>query len=464
MRGFFCLTAVSRSGVWNLATLTAVLCTYTFLAVFAVAARHPAQATAQSSKAAPIPTTGALAESNVFHLHVDPRVATDNRVAALETPFGQINWASVKDRIVVHDGVVYLDHAGYRLELTLDPKLHANIGKRLGRQRHVGAAVVMIEARSGAILGLADRRGDDGNPMASMDDRVAQVRAPAASLMKIITATAAIETSGMDPSDDIRFRGGCQFLRRRNWLRDRKADTIKMSLAQAFGHSCNTAFARLAIYNTGLASLREYADRFYMNRPIPSDIVLETSLAALPQLDTATAYDVGEAGAGFGFSKLNPVHSALLSAAVANDGKLMAPYLVKRAFDSDGKLVYERQPTQIGSVMSPETAKKMMVLMKTTVRAGTSRSHFLRRSTRQQRREIGGKTGTLRDMEDRKTLYTWFTGIGPGSVADEPVSVGVVVASPLDWLVRASSVAQDSLGQFYYLEKMKKRIARGQRN
>lgn len=456
--------ATSREGGWRLATLTAVLCSCTSLAVFAVAARDPAQAIAQNANGDATPASAFPPEPNVFQLHVDPRVATDNRVAALETPFGQINWAAVKDRVVVEDGGVFLDHAGYRLELTLDPELHTSIGKRLSRERHVGAAVVIIDARSGAVLGLADRQGDAGNPLASLGDRVTEARAPAASLMKVITATAAIETSGIEPSDDIPFRGGCQFLRRRNWLRDRKADTIKMSLAQAFGHSCNTAFARLAIYNTGLASLREYADRFYMNRPIPSDIVLETSLAALPHLDTATAYDVGEAGAGFGFSKLNPVHSALLSAAVANDGKLMAPYLVKRAFDSDGKVVYEGRPHEIGSVMSPETAKKMMVLMKATVRTGTSRSHFLRRSTREQRGEIGGKTGTLRDMEDRKTLYTWFTGIGPGSVADEPVSVGVVVASPVDWLVRASSVAQDSLGQFYYLEKTKKRIARGQRN
>jgi peptidoglycan glycosyltransferase len=405
------------------------------------------------------PTDGSL-----YHLHVDPRLATDNMAAAFETPFGQIRWADVKDRIVEREGGVYLDHAGYRLELTLDPELHDSINKRLNRERRVGAAVVILDNRSGAILGLADRQGDPGNPLATIEDRVAEARAPAASLMKIITAAAAIEKSGVEPSEDIPFRGGCQFLRRRNWLRDRRADTIKMSLAQAFGHSCNTAFARLAIYNTGLASLREYADRFFMNRPIPSDMVLETSLAALPQLDTATAYDVGEAGAGFGFSKLNPVHATLLSAAVANHGKLMAPHLVKRAFDANGKLVYEAQPREIGTVMSPSTAEKMMELMKATVRSGTSRRHFLRRSTREQRGDIGGKTGTLKDMEDRKTLYTWFTGIGPGSGPEESVSVGVLVASPTDWLVRASSVAQDSLGQFYYVEKMKKRVARGHKN
>ena len=47
------------------------------------------------------------------------------------------------------------------------------------------------------------------------------------------------------------------------------------------------------------------------NKPIPSDVKLQTSMFLLPDPDTATPQEVAEAGAGFGATKLNPVHAAL---------------------------------------------------------------------------------------------------------------------------------------------------------
>lgn len=406
-------------------------------------------------------------DSNTLELlkrHVDPRQDLDNHNVALATPFGQLNWTDIRSKIYEKNGAYFVDHANLTLELTLKPELHRSLQQIVKRERHIGAGAVMLDAATGAIQAIAELPGEPENPLYGLDNQVTKARAPAASLMKMITASAAIQEAGMSPQDEISFRGGCQYLKNRNWLQQPKADRTKFTLAQAFAKSCNTVFARLAIYQTGLASLREYANRYFMNRPIPSDLLLETSLAAIPELESATMFDVGEAGAGFGFTKLTPVHAALLSATIANSGRMMAPHLVKRAMDAAGSVVYQAEPREIGSPVTEETASKMMVLMKATVWSGTSRSQFMRRETRNFRTEIGGKTGTLRDMEDRKTLYTWFSGAGTGNDVPASLAVAVLVASPVNWVVRASSVAQYGFGQFYESERKNERLARGRKN
>lgn len=398
----------------------------------------------------------------LVHLHVDPREAPDNRHVVLDTPFAPLEWDRVRNDVYEKEGHLYLDQNGLTLELTLDADLHKRVRRQLSLQSRIAAGVVLLDSRTGAILAIAEEKGKPDSPLYPLKDQVTTARAPAASLMKMVTAAAAVEKSGLRAGDLIYFHGGCQHLRRSNWLKNPARDRLKMSLAQAFGHSCNTAFARLAIYDVGLGGLHEYARRFFLNRPIPSDVILDTSQATLPQMETANAFDVAEAGAGFGFSKLSPVHAALLSAALVNDGVMMAPHLVKRAYNQAGEVVYEASSHELGQVVEPDTARVLHDLMLATVRSGTSRKEFLRRNVRQYRREIGGKTGTLKDMEDRSTLYTWFSGYAPFPHAGEQsISAGALVASPMDWLVRASAVAQESFAQFYYLERLKSRVARG---
>jgi cell division protein FtsI/penicillin-binding protein 2 len=192
------------------------------------------------------------------------------------------------------------------------------------------------------------------------------------------------------------------------------------------------------------------------NRPIPSDLRIETSAALMPALEMATALEVGEAGAGFGASKISPVHAALLSAAAGNSGVLMAPYLVDSAFDSTGKQVYSATPLEISRIFSKKTADRMQRLMQETILAGTSRKYFRRKGTAGDRFEIGGKTGTLSDAEERGTLYTWFSGVAPLE-SPQNVAIGTVVASPKNWVVRASSLAQISLAQYLKIDRQDKK-------
>jgi penicillin-binding protein A len=133
---------------------------------------------------------------------------------------------------------------------------------------------------------------------------------------------------------------------------------------------------------------------------------------------------------------------------------MMAPYIVDEAYDANGNLVYKGKAKTISNVFLSSTAEKLSTCMKQTILTGTSRKYFRRKGTSRDRFDIGGKTGTLSDAEDRTTLYTWFSGIAP---LDSPnnVAIGTLVASPKSWIVRASSVAQTALAQFLRLTRLR---------
>ncbi|WP_338636372.1 penicillin-binding transpeptidase domain-containing protein [Spirobacillus cienkowskii] len=382
----------------------------------------------------------------------DPRESLNNHGTAFNTPFGQIDWPEVATKLFIRNGKVYSFYKGYRLELTIDPQLQDASEKYLSQSKILNGSTAIIEPKTGRVLALS-QNGGNRNALNSVSSR-----APAASLMKIITASAAIEKKNLNPYDLISFRGGCGYLRNGNWLADPVRDNQKITFAKAFGSSCNTAFARIALYDVGLSSLKSFAEKFMFNKPIPSDIKLQTSMFLLPDLDSATPLEVAEAGAGFGATRLNPIHAALLSAAINNQGIMMAPYIVEAAYNSDGKEIYRAKSIQIGRIVSPQTASKIETLMLATISSGTSRRTFHKVGTRAEADEIGGKTGTLLDPENRDVLYTWFSGIAPLN-SPNSIAIGTVVASPQNWVVRASSVAQTTLADYLRLEKSDSRVA-----
>lgn len=380
---------------------------------------------------------------------VDSNQALDNKNVAFDTVFGQIDWPTVSKNMYVKNGKIFSTYRGYTLELTLDPNLQDAAQRYLKRNGVINGATAIIDPKTGRILALTQNK--DGNsfvtPVAS--------RAPAASLIKFITAAAAIEKQNLSPSDEIRFRGGCHSLpHNENWIANPAKDNERISFAMAFGSSCNAVFARLAVYDAGLTGLKTYSKKFMFNEPIPSDLKIQTSLFLLPDAQTATTQEVAEAGSGFGATKITALHSALLSAAVENNGVMMAPYLVAAAFDSTGKAIYQAKSREVGQVVRPQTAKKLETLMLATVAHGTSRRMFYRKGTRNEVDEIGGKTGTLLDLEDRDVLYTLFSGVAPLH-SPNSIAIGTVIASPQNLVVRASSVAQTTLAEFLKLEKAK---------
>lgn len=378
----------------------------------------------------------------------DPREFLYNDGVLLSSSIPQIDWPEVSSQLQEENGKYYLQYQNLKLLLTLNPQLQNAAERYLKRNsKIVSGSTAIIDPQTGRVLALAEDRHKN-----SAQTSVSS-RGPAASLIKIVTSAAAIEKENLDPDFTIKFRGGCSHLANQNWIENARYDRTTLEFDKAFGSSCNTFFARLALYHAGLSSLKEYAEKFMFNKPIPSDIKIQTSLFLLPDPETATPQEIAEAGAGFGATKLSPIHAALMSATVANDGIMMAPYLIEAAYDEKGKEIYRAKPHQIGRVISSKTAEKLSVLMLATTATGTSRGVFHRAGTRANIDDIGGKTGTLLDLENRDLLYTWFSGVAFMSLK-ESIAIGTVVASQQSYIVKANSIAQNTIAAYAKLQKL----------
>lgn len=369
-------------------------------------------------------------------------------------PLAPLRWAEVSGTVDFESVPVRAKQGDLEFELSLDPAIQQAAERFFPSSLPISGATVVVEVRTGRILALVERRnGGAENPLSLVPSPATAAYAPAASLMKYVTAAAAFENSQLRPDSEMNFRGRCGRLSYSSWIRDPAKDRRSLSVATAFGTSCNPVFAHIGLYWTGLPLLREYASRFGFDKHLESDLQIEESHASLPELGVDPEI-IGRAAAGFGRSQLSVVHAAIIAAAAANDGKMMKPRIVDRAISTvDGAVVHEAKSKVVGQIYAKDTAEMMFLSMRDTVIRGTSRRYFRRKGTREFLHALGGKTGTLLDFENRKILYTWFSGVTSFG-SDSDVGIAVLVGGDARRLVLASAVAQATLASVIQVRKL----------
>jgi cell division protein FtsI/penicillin-binding protein 2 len=292
----------------------------------------------------------------------------------------------------------------FSVETSLDPSLQGFVHDLLRRSFTIRASIVVLNPATGRVLAMADHenghRGGNG-PFSLRADY------PAASLFKIVTAAAAIEGKGLSPESVVTLRGR-RYTLYRSQLSDSEARSdTRMTLKEAFSASINPIFGKIGIHELGKELTGLYAERFLFNHPIPFDLPLGVSPLQIPEDD----FGLAEITSGFNKTTLiSPLHAALLSAAVANRGVIMSPWLIRKITDEKGEVLYSQSPSRLASPMSPETARKMRELMYETVVKGTARKAFrpMQKKKALHSIELGAKTGTINDPVDQNRV-DWIT-------------------------------------------------------
>src|SRR5258708_23293723 len=111
--------------------------------------------------------------------------------------------------------------------------------------------------------------------------------------------------------------------------------------------------------------------RFGFYSPPPLDYPPAELLASRPYSSPGHPFrpaspneDIGRIGIGQGGLEVTPLQMAMVAAAVANHGTLMAPHLADRVVDQDGRTVETIMPTVYSQVMKPSTAAALTEMMK----------------------------------------------------------------------------------------------------
>jgi penicillin-binding protein A len=109
---------------------------------------------------------------------------------------------------------------------------------------------------------------------------------------------------------------------------------------------------------------------------------------------------------------------AMVSAAIANDGVLMDPYVVSSVRSADLKPIDTHKATELSTAMTPDNARELQQMMLQVVNEGTGRNAQIPGV------EVAGKTGTAQSDPKRKP-FAWFTSFAP--VDNPAVAVAVIV-------------------------------------
>jgi cell division protein FtsI/penicillin-binding protein 2 len=249
---------------------------------------------------------------------------------------------------------------------------------------------------------------------------------PAASIFKIITAAAALEKGNLHLDSKLQYNGGKYTLYKSQLKEKTNKYTNHISFKDAFAKSVNPVFGKLGSLYLGKEKLESYARAFGFNRTINFEIFLSPSSIVI----TDEPYQWAEIASGFNRqTRMSPLHGAIITATIFNQGRLIEPTIVDRIIDENGVDLYQSQPATIQQAFAPGTSDAMDELMKTTVRSGTVRGAFrrYRRDKIISRLEIGGKTGTINNKTDY-VKYEWFVGYAQDRAGDNTLILSVLVA------------------------------------
>ncbi len=335
------------------------------------------------------------------------------------------------------------DKKKLKVRFTIDSTLQEYSDMIFRRYKPDYGALMMFDAKTGRVLALSSfQKG-----VATEKSLALRASYPAASVFKIITATAAIDKAGVHPGKTIRFNGGNYTLYKKNVMSEKiNRWTRTVTLRDAFSKSLNTAFGRLVLEQLEPETLNEYANRYLFNQDIPTDFPVEKSVAFVP---SEKNYELTQVASGFNrYNKLSPIVGAVIASAVVNGGNIVIPYIVDELIDEDGEVVYKGETLERGQIMTSTTAESMRELMEETVLSGTSRKSFrdLVRSKKFKEVQMGGKTGHLTG-DNPKGRVDWFVGYAFDE--DNRIAIAALTVNEKKWTVKSAVVAQMMFKKFF---------------
>ncbi|MCM1105004.1 MAG: FtsW/RodA/SpoVE family cell cycle protein [Clostridium sp.] len=310
---------------------------------------------------------------------------------------------------------------------TLDLSLQELAYRLLGAEN---GAIIVMEPATGRILAMVSKPDFDPNEIEEiwsglledeessvLVNRVTQGMYPPGSTFKMFTALEYIRENPAE-TQDYSYRCGGSY-------RTGDGDVIycyghsahgTLSFEQSFARSCNSSFANIGM-TLDRRSFGKTLDELYFNRELPGSFRTNPSRVSMNRDIEDDA--MLQAAIGQGDTLITPLHLCMMTCAIANNGELMAPYVVSRVENCEGGLVRRYEPQSQGNILSEEEAEQLTAMMEAVCDYGTG----YRLSDEAFR--VAGKTGSAEFDVTSDGAHAWFTGFAP---ADDPkIAVTIII-------------------------------------
>ncbi|MFF2406179.1 peptidoglycan D,D-transpeptidase FtsI family protein [Streptomyces sp. NPDC058092] len=322
---------------------------------------------------------------------------------------------------------------GGNVVTTLNAAAQKAAFKGLGDKK---GAVAAIDPQTGAILALVSTPSYDPSVFAGNFDKDTKARKkllddkekpmlnralretyPPGSTFKVVTAAAALE-NGLYTSIDEPTKSPLPWrlpLTTGNLDNEGNIPCKNASLREALRMSCNTVFGKISD-DLGNQKMIDEANKFGFNKDIFTPVRADASVYPKDNRPQNAMAGIGQAS-----NRATPLQMAMVAAAVANDGKLMQPYMVAERQASSLDPIYTHEKEQLSQPLSGENAQKLQQMMQTVVESGTGQRAKIPNVT------VGGKTGTAQHgLNNSEKPYAWFISYAKTD-SGSPVAVAVVV-------------------------------------
>jgi peptidoglycan glycosyltransferase len=335
-----------------------------------------------------------------------------------------------------------LDGRYCRVETSLHIPLQNFILKNMQRSTSRYIGIVAMEPSTGKVLLMAGF--DKINPLSNP---CIESKFPAASIFKIVTASAAIEKCDFNSNSTLKYNGNKYTLYKSQLKNRTNKYTNRITLRDSFAQSVNPVFGKIGSLYLGKSNLYKYATAFGFNRNIDFEISLSPSHVSLSD----EPYQWAEIASGFNRETvISPLHGALLGSTILNRGNLVEPTIIEKISDETGQILYESRLKTINHAIDDRTSKVVKNLMNTTIRSGTCRKYF--RKYRQDRilskLNIGGKTGSISNKA-HNIRYDWFVGFAEEKKGPQKIALSIVVGHEKYIGKRASQYARMAIKEYF---------------
>ncbi len=340
---------------------------------------------------------------------------------------------------------------GHNIYLTISLSLQQELEKLM--EGKTGGSVV-VDPNTGEILAMVSHPNFDpnlmtthmtakqwkifiANPEHPLLDRTIQGTYPPGSTFKIVTASAGLQEGVIQPTTLLYCPGYLRFGRRsyRCW---KKSGHGWIPIHQAIVGSCDVFFYQVGL-KLGINRLAFYAKAFGLGHKtgiaLPNEkpgLIPDTLWKRKRFHEPWFEGETLSVAIGQGYVLTTPLQMAMLVGAVANDGALMLPLIVKEIRDINGKVIFSEKPKIVSRL---PVSRKVLEMVKSGLWGVVNEQHGTAHRAKLKGINVSGKTGTAqvvrieRKPGSRKSVaihlkdHAWFVAYAPSEAPKVAMSV-----------------------------------------
>ena len=320
------------------------------------------------------------------------------------------------------------------ITLTIDSTMQfiveQSLDKAMADNNPKAVTAVVMDPRTGDVLAMASRPSYNPNKFWQANDEAWRNRAISSvyepgSTFKAMVAGTALQEGVVAPNMTFYDPGHIDVSEKRiqNWNGESFGNVTFTDIVK---NSINTCFAQIGLWLGG-EKLNEYAEKFGFGQATGIELPGEESGILFANPKEMVSSDVATMAIGQSIA-VTPLQLVTAMSAVANDGVLLKPHIIKQITNADGSVYKEYGREEVHRVIDSATDKTLVGLLEQVVATGGGSKAAVKGY------RIAGKTGTAQKINEHTSGYmegryiASFCGFAP--VENPEIVVLVVIDDP----------------------------------